>query len=67
MVRLGEHAEVFHGLADSFASAQEPWKAIYDSSDPGSCKWPEPWDSKLDTFQKLLLLRWVGWVFPGPF
>ncbi len=41
------------------AVPQAEWRAIYDSADPVACTWPEPWNSKLDSFQRLLLVRLI--------
>lgn len=32
-------------------------QAVYDAPDPVSCPLPKPWSTKLDVFQRLLLLR----------
>ena len=57
MCRLAEHFEAFKALPDSFRDDPGPWRAMYDSADPTKFKLPEPWHSKLDGFQKLLVVR----------
>ncbi|KAG2430891.1 hypothetical protein HXX76_009864 [Chlamydomonas incerta] len=59
MCRLAEHFEAFKALPDSFRDDPGPWRAMYDSADPTKFKLPEPWHSKLDGFQKLLIVRLV--------
>ena len=57
MCRLSEGFAPFHGLADSFKEDQAPWYEIYNSADPAALPLPEPWATKLDRFQKLLVMR----------
>ncbi len=57
MVRLAEHYEAFRSLPDGLREDPGPWRAMYDSADPTKFRLPEPWNSKLDSFQKLLVVR----------
>ncbi|KAL6759980.1 dynein heavy chain 6 [Haematococcus lacustris] len=59
MVRLSDSFESFQGLAADFKLNPGPWKDIYDAADPGAHPWPEPWQTKLSAFQRLLLLRLI--------
>ncbi|GFR44543.1 hypothetical protein Agub_g5814 [Astrephomene gubernaculifera] len=59
MVRLAEHWEAFRPLPDSFREDPGPWRAMYDSADPTRVRFPEPWHSRLDSFQKLLIIRLI--------
>ncbi|EFJ50020.1 dynein heavy chain 6 [Volvox carteri f. nagariensis] len=59
MVRLAEHWEIFRQLPDSFREDPGPWRSMYDSADPTRVRFPEPWHSKLDSFQKLLIIRLI--------
>eukprot|EP00798_Chlamydomonas_sp_ICE-L_P008519 gene8518-4817_t len=59
MCRLSETFPPFNGLSDSFKENMAPWKEIYDSQDPSSISYPEPWHEKLDIFQRLLLMRLI--------
>jgi dynein heavy chain len=52
--RLNEH---FAGYSDHFEKNADQYKHIYDSAEPQNELLPEPWRSKLSTFQKLLMLR----------
>ncbi|GLI63290.1 hypothetical protein VaNZ11_006196 [Volvox africanus] len=59
MVRLAEHWEAFRALPDAFREDPGPWRSMYDSADPTRVRFPEPWHSKLDSFQKLLIIRLI--------
>ena len=45
------------GLAGSFAQQSEPFQAIFDSNEAHEMPLPEPWSSRLSSFQKLAVLR----------
>uniref|UniRef100_A0A8C9SYH1 Dynein axonemal heavy chain 1 n=1 Tax=Scleropages formosus TaxID=113540 RepID=A0A8C9SYH1_SCLFO len=47
----------FSSLAESFPQLQEGFKRIFDSNDPHREDLPGEWNSKLDSFQKLVILR----------
>uniref|UniRef100_A0A8B9L8A4 Dynein, axonemal, heavy chain 1 n=1 Tax=Astyanax mexicanus TaxID=7994 RepID=A0A8B9L8A4_ASTMX len=47
----------FRGLADTFSEHELQYKAIFDSSHPHREPLPGEWCSKLDNFQRLLVLR----------
>ncbi|KAM9856968.1 dynein axonemal heavy chain 1 [Aulostomus maculatus] len=47
----------FSNLAQSFNKHLQGFKRIFDSSQPHRQLLPEEWDTKLDSFQKLLVLR----------
>ncbi|KAG8459526.1 hypothetical protein KFE25_012861 [Diacronema lutheri] len=49
----------FVGLAESFAAAVPAWKAFFDDNDAHRASLPAPWDDKLSSFQKLLVVRCV--------
>ncbi|XP_058790035.1 dynein axonemal heavy chain 7-like [Phymastichus coffea] len=46
----------FHGLTHNFASSNTKWKRNYTSRKT-DCSLPAPWDNKLTSFQKLILIR----------
>ena len=48
---------LFKGFRRSFVEDITKWRAVYDSPTPQDEKLPEPWDAKLTTLQKLLVLR----------
>ncbi|KIY99476.1 Dynein heavy chain 3, axonemal [Monoraphidium neglectum] len=48
---------LWQGLAAHMTENVSTWKAVYDSPAPQDAALPEPWDSGLDAFQRLLLLR----------
>lgn len=47
----------FKGLAAHFCSKLSLWKRIFDSQSPETEPLPAPWRDKLDTFQRLCVLR----------
>ncbi|KAI4880923.1 hypothetical protein NFI96_025448, partial [Prochilodus magdalenae] len=47
----------FRGLADTFFKHEPEYKRIFDSSQPHQEPLPGEWVSKLDSFQRLLVLR----------
>nr|XP_046240546.1 dynein axonemal heavy chain 1 [Scatophagus argus] len=47
----------FSNLAESFTEHLHGFKAIFDSNQPHREPLPGEWDTKLDSFQKLLVLR----------
>jgi dynein heavy chain len=47
----------FKGVLDAFMKHSSVWKRIYDSVSPETEKLPAPWDTKLDQFQKVILIR----------
>ena len=57
MHRLSEGYAPFQGLADSFKADMAPWYEMYDSADPAARPLPGVWATKLDGFQKLLVMR----------
>ncbi|XP_068576471.1 dynein axonemal heavy chain 1 [Cebidichthys violaceus] len=49
--------ENFNNLAESFSEHLQGFKRIFDSKQPHREPFPGEWDTKLDSFQKLLVLR----------
>ena len=49
--------ESFAGFEQSFSENTASYRAIFDSVQPQNVALPEPWNSKLDMFQKLLVLK----------
>jgi dynein heavy chain len=47
----------FSGLAESFTQHLNHFKTIYESVEPHRETLPDPWETKLDMFQKLLILK----------
>ena len=45
------------GLSAAIVSGLDAWKAIYDSVEPQNETLPSPWATRLDGFQKILVLR----------
>uniref|UniRef100_A0A383V949 AAA+ ATPase domain-containing protein n=1 Tax=Tetradesmus obliquus TaxID=3088 RepID=A0A383V949_TETOB len=57
LVRLSNDVPGFDGLEAAFREDTASFKVVYDAADPVSAPLPPPWSSKLDAFQRLLLLR----------
>ncbi|CAH1117610.1 unnamed protein product [Phaedon cochleariae] len=47
----------FVGIIQHFSANSNKWKVVFDSGEPQDCPLPPPWDTKLNLFQKLLVLR----------
>jgi len=47
----------FKGLAENVIRSNSAWKAIYDAAEPQIATLPGEWATKLNSFQKLCLLR----------
>lgn len=47
----------FNGFTDSFISNLNRWKAFYDSIDPVAESLQQPWEDKLQSFEKLVILN----------
>jgi len=48
---------VFAEFAKDFGNNITEWRAIFDSLEPHKCPFPGRWDTELDTFQKLIVMR----------
>jgi len=59
MNRLSTTLPAFNGLKEAFLNNCGEWKHIYDSAEPQNETPPEPWNSNLSSFQKLLVLRCI--------
>eukprot|EP00741_Cyanophora_paradoxa_P012299 tig00000169_g11885.t1 len=53
------HLPAFAGFAESFAADVDAFKAVFDANEAHQQPLPDPWSSKLDPLQKLLVLRCV--------
>lgn len=51
------HLDKFQNFTDSFTSNVSHWKEFYDSIDPVSEKLPQPWETNLSPFEKLVVLN----------
>ncbi len=47
----------FKGLAEAFHGKKEAWRAVFDSSDPPSCTFPDPWEKTLTLLQRIAVIR----------
>jgi dynein heavy chain, axonemal len=52
-----ESLKVFKGISSDFKNHLEAFKEIFDSSEPHRQKLPEPWSTKLDSFQHIIILK----------
>jgi len=52
-----DNLSAFTGFLDDFKMNIGDWKEIYDSQDPHTHSLPGQWETKLNKFQKLLVLR----------
>ena len=51
--------EYFATFRIHFTEHLNEWKKIYDSVEPQNVTYPSPWNTKLTTFQKMLILRCI--------
>jgi dynein heavy chain, axonemal len=56
LCRLSELSS-FRGISEDVSSNLSGWQTIYDSNTPQSEPLPEPWNTNLSLFQKLVVLR----------
>jgi dynein heavy chain len=56
--RVSELA-AFSGLREDFPKVLAKWKEIYDSAVPHECLLPGVWQTKLNSFQRMLMLRCI--------
>lgn len=49
----------FSGFLNDFQERIDEWKAIFDLSNPLEAKFPGYWNTKINQFQKLLILRCI--------
>ncbi|KAG2490029.1 hypothetical protein HYH03_011494 [Edaphochlamys debaryana] len=52
-------APCWKGLTDHVAESTAAWRRIYDSLEPHTEPLPEPWQSRLDPFQRIIILRTI--------
>ncbi|KAG2424724.1 hypothetical protein HXX76_014300 [Chlamydomonas incerta] len=50
-------ADTWAGLAEHVTANPEAWRRIYDSLEPHTEQLPEPWHTRLDPFQRIIVLR----------
>ncbi|PSN56752.1 Dynein heavy chain 7 [Blattella germanica] len=54
-----ENPHPLPGLHEDLKRNAPTWKAVFDSTEPHVAPYPEPWNSKLTQFQKMLVLRCI--------
>ena len=47
----------FDGILSDFMSNSDKFKTIFDAPNPQDIEFPEPWNIKLDSFSRILLLK----------
>lgn len=52
-----EQLTIFEGFVDSFLKNLNEWQLYYDCQDPHLTELPPPWDTKLEIFEKMIVLR----------
>lgn len=57
--RASDLGPKWKGLIEHVSSSPELWKRIYDSLEPQSEPLPSPWSERLDSFQRIVLLRCI--------
>ena len=51
------HLEGLHGIEEDFIQNPDNFKKIFDSQEAHKEPYPEPWQSKLTDFQKIIFLK----------
>ncbi|KAL0223335.1 hypothetical protein P9112_002725 [Eukaryota sp. TZLM1-RC] len=49
----------FEGFDSNFIDVIDEWKKVFDSSEAHQAPFPEPWNSNLSAFQRLLVVRCI--------
>lgn len=57
LCRCGDLGGAFSGIAKHLSGSSDLWKAFYSSKNPQNEKLPAPWEDKLTTFQKTIVMR----------
>ncbi|XP_011498925.1 PREDICTED: dynein heavy chain 7, axonemal-like [Ceratosolen solmsi marchali] len=57
LLKISSSLSVFQNLANSFSINNTRWRKYCNSLECEDCLMPSPWDNKLTTFQKLMLIR----------
>jgi dynein heavy chain len=65
-IRLLSLLPRFAGFAKDFVNHLAAFRTIFDSADPQCEPVPEPWNDRLDAFQKLLLVRCIRYDKMAP-
>ena len=53
------HMKAFHGFLPHFIENVALYQEMYDSLVPQDFKFPTEWDKKLNSFQKMIVLRCI--------
>ncbi|KAK7101371.1 hypothetical protein V1264_019760 [Littorina saxatilis] len=51
--------KAFEGFRESFEQSVDQWREYYNSKEPHKTNIPEPWQSKLNEFQRMIVLRCI--------
>jgi dynein heavy chain len=49
--------EVFKGIEQDFLGGSDRWNEMWNEPNPEVMTFPEPWQSKLDTFERIILIK----------
>lgn len=58
-IKRSANLHAFARLATEFNGILATWKQFYDSVRPEEAALPEPWESELTDFQKLIVMRMI--------
>ncbi|XP_017769725.1 PREDICTED: dynein heavy chain 7, axonemal-like [Nicrophorus vespilloides] len=56
LCRLDEYPS-FNGILEHFTNRQDQWRQLFDAPEPHNFPLPDPWETKLSLFQKVLVIR----------
>ena len=66
VVRLDD-VQKFKGIRSKFRAQAKAWEEYYDAIDPQNARLPQEWETKLNQFQKMIIIRCIrpDKVIPG--
>ena len=57
LVKLDTFFEPFKGISKHVSSSADEWKVLWDTGTPTEIPLPEPWESKLTPYRRLIVMR----------
>ena len=58
-VKLSTFYDKYKGLSEHISENADDWRVLWDVPDPTNTHFPGPWETKLNTFEKLLVTRCI--------
>ena len=58
-VKLSTFYDKYKGLSEHISENADDWRVLWDVPDPTNTPFPGPWETKLNTFEKLLVTRCI--------